>query len=477
MPRVVICGTHPYQFNGYSKVVYELCNLLSKKPDIDLHIFAFQNFYNAKDHAAERLLTNVTIFDAHANEEPKNKGFGESLIKDYLTRIDPDIVIIYNDLVVIQSLTNKINTIENRRFKLMPYVDIVYNSERNNLIKYLNRTCDGAIMFTQHWDNVIIKQGFTKPTRVVEHGFNPNMYFPVPKDICRQYFSISTDDFVIVNLNRNQPRKRWDICLMVFMKLISKHPDSKIKLLIASPLNGSWDLVDIMISECRKYNIDFNTMKSRLIIIQNPQKLTDFDINVMYNLGDIGLNTCDGEGFGLCNFEQAALGIPQVVPHIGGFRDFFDKTNTVIINPKYTFYRDHTSDIVSGEAEVCDIDDYVSAIEMYYGDKDIRELHGKRLREKILKEYIWSSKCDKLHSAIIEMTEDIVKMKKDEDIEKMKKDEDIEKMKRDKEADSKIVSLEDSGLNITMGGGDVDIELDKLSIEEMRELIKKHIKK
>tara|TARA_B110000208_G_C11613193_1_gene374389 strand:+ start:84 stop:836 length:753 start_codon:yes stop_codon:yes gene_type:complete len=250
---------------------------------------------------------------------------------------------------------------------------------------------------------------------------------------------------------------------MVFMKLISKHPDSKIKLLIASPLNGSWDLVDIMISECRKYNIDFNAMKSRLIIIQNPQKLTDFDVNVMYNLGDIGLNTCDGEGFGLCNFEQAALGIPQVVPHIGGFRDFFNKTNTVIIKPKYTFYRDHTSDIVSGEAEVCDIDDYVSAIEMYYEDKDIRELHGKRLREKILKEYTWSSKCDKLHSAILEMTEDIVKMKKNEiELTELK--------------DSNIVSI-DNGLSITMGGGETDIDLDKLSIEEMRELIKKHIKK
>jgi hypothetical protein len=30
------------------------------------------------------------------------------------------------------------------------------------------------------------------------------------------------------------------------------------------------------------------------------------------------------EGFGLCNFEHAALGIPQVVPRIGGFLDFFD---------------------------------------------------------------------------------------------------------------------------------------------------------
>jgi len=31
--------------------------------------------------------------------------------------------------------------------------------------------------------------------------------------------------------------------------------------------------------------------------------LSDFDINVLYNVADLGINTADGEGFGLCNFE------------------------------------------------------------------------------------------------------------------------------------------------------------------------------
>jgi len=30
-----------------------------------------------------------------------------------------------------------------------------------------------------------------------------------------------------------------------------------------------------------------------------------------YIIADIGINTCDGEGFGLCNFEQAGIGIPS----------------------------------------------------------------------------------------------------------------------------------------------------------------------
>ena len=41
-----------------------------------------KNFYDKEDHKLERKLPhNVEIFDVYANENPKNKGFGEKLIK------------------------------------------------------------------------------------------------------------------------------------------------------------------------------------------------------------------------------------------------------------------------------------------------------------------------------------------------------------------------------------------------------------
>ena len=142
-----------------------------------------------------------------------------------------------------------------------------------------------------------------------------------------------------------------------------------------------------MISECRKYNLKLDDLQKHLFIIQNPQQITDKDINIMYNIGDIGINTCDGEGFGLCNFEQAGIGKPQIVPKIGGFRDFFTKNNSILINPKWTYYCDHSRDFVSGEAEVCDIDDYVSAMNYYYTHKDVLKKHGEKIRKKINNNY------------------------------------------------------------------------------------------
>ena len=78
--KVLLCGIHPYQFNGYSKVVYELSKELAKYDDIKLYIWGFQNFYSDKDHKERELPSNVEIYDAYKHEEPKNKGFGEETL-------------------------------------------------------------------------------------------------------------------------------------------------------------------------------------------------------------------------------------------------------------------------------------------------------------------------------------------------------------------------------------------------------------
>jgi hypothetical protein len=62
--RIAFFGTHPNQFNGYSKVVYELCKTLK---DVDLHIFGFQNFHNHPGHRKD-VPVHVKIFDALSNE-------------------------------------------------------------------------------------------------------------------------------------------------------------------------------------------------------------------------------------------------------------------------------------------------------------------------------------------------------------------------------------------------------------------------
>jgi glycosyltransferase involved in cell wall biosynthesis len=410
--RVLLCGTHVAQNNGYSKVVYELSKRLSTYNDIDLHLFSFQKFYNNPQHEEERKLPdNVVIYDVYAHEEPKKSGFGDELIQEYVKEFKPHIVIVYNDLVVLYRLIKKLVELppEERTFKILPYVDLVYKNEKNALIKFLEDTTDGAIMFSQYWKEVIQSQGYTKPLNVVEHGFDKMNYYPIPKEIARNYLNLDQNDFIILNLNRNQPRKRWDTCMMAFVKFISTHQNEPIKLLIGTGIEGSWDLIDIYCSECRKYGLDPEETKKHLIIMNNPQKLTDKDINVLYNCADVGLNTCDGEGWGLCNFEHGAIGVPQIIPNVGGFKDYFDIKNSFLVTPKWSYYSDMSRDIVSGEAEVCDIDDYIRMMEHAYKNKNLLEKFGKKARELILEKYKWDDKAKAFYDCIIFHTKDMPK--------------------------------------------------------------------
>ena len=407
--KVLLCGTHPHQFNGYSKVVYELALELCKYEDIKLYIYGFQNFYNDNDHINERSLPEkVEIYDAYANEEPKNKGFGEKEINEYVKKISPDIVIVYNDIIVISTLIKALDTLPDRKFKIIPYIDIVYKNEKKEMLKFIHDNIDGCIAFTDYWKQMLIDDNnYTKPVWTLEHAFNKNLYYPIPQHIARKYFEINDDDFIIMNLNRNQPRKRWDHCIMAFIKFISKHLNTKIKLMILTAVTGAWNLTEIMMNEARKYKIEMSQLKNHFIFIQNPQKLTDKEINIMYNVADIGLNTCDGEGFGLCNFEQAGVGIPQIVPNIGGFRDFFNEQNSIPITPKFSLYNDVSKDVVGGELEICAIDDYVDALEKYYKKRTLIKEHGIQSRKDITKKYVWTEKAAHLRNIIIESTRDL----------------------------------------------------------------------
>ena len=134
--------------------------------------------------------------------------------------------------------------------------------------------------------------------------------------------------------------------------------------------------------------------------------MSDQEINIMYNAADIGWNTCDGEGFGLCNFEQAGVGVPQVVPNIGGFKDFFNSENSILVDPVIEIHGDTTKDACGGDQELCLVDDFVRGLEAYYTDVELRKRHGVQCRKDILK-YTWKEKAAKLRNTILESTEDL----------------------------------------------------------------------
>lgn len=396
--RVLLFATHIHSTNGYCLVGHALANELAKRKDIDLTYYGFQNFHKNPGHMAKRTLpSNVFLYDAFENENPKGLGFGFDQVTEFVTMNKPDVCIIYNDMVVVSTILDKLKAVPNKNFKIIVYIDQVYLYQKKEFVKRLNEEADMVLAFTPFWQDCIVGQGLTTPCDVIRHGFNPYQHYPVPRKLARTFFGLKENDFIILNLNRNQPRKRWDICLQAFAEIVSRHLEEPIKLLIATAVNGSWNLIEVYERELKKRGVTLDEGMKHIIIIDNPQQITDDEVNILYNVADIGFSTADGEGFGLCGFQQGAIGVPQVLPAIGGFLDFFDKDTSILVEPKLSLYIDSSRDGVGGECQICDYKDFVDAIEAYYADRDLITKHGSNARKNILTNYKWVDIGDKLY--------------------------------------------------------------------------------
>jgi glycosyltransferase involved in cell wall biosynthesis len=397
--RVAFFGTAVGQMNGYSKCVYALLKRLEDwradpvSGDLEVYHFAFQDFYKNTGH--DRILTRTKVYDAFHYEDPKQQGFGFSKIREFYACTLPHVCIIYNDMLVVTGVIEQLVAAAKdtgHSSKIVVYIDQVYGCQKLHFIEVLNRYADAVVAFTPTWERCIRSQGLRAdmPTHVLVHGFDPLRNYPVPRDLARQYIGMSPDDFVILNLNRNQPRKRWDICVMAAAEFISKHLGEPIKLIVGtSATEGAWNITELFIMEFRKRGIDPQQGMMHVMNIDRPQQLSDEDINVLYNASDVGINTCDGEGLGLCNFEHAALGVPQIVPRLGGFVDVFQDEYALMVDPKLQYYVDSSRDGVGGLADLCHFADFAAALEKYYADPSLRAEHGRLGRQRILRDFMW----------------------------------------------------------------------------------------
>jgi len=400
--RVLFFGTHPYSTNGYSYVTIELAREMAKRDDIKFSIFGFQNFGNSsEEHKKNREWpSNVYVYDAFANETTKQMGFGFDQVAEFVSLNKPDVVILYNDMVVVSNILDKLKTIENKTFKTIVYIDQVYLYQKKEHIRKLNEEADLVMAFTPYWEDLVKKMGLEKPTDYLCHGFNKLLHYPVPKKLARQYFGLNETDFIITNLNRNQPRKRWDTCLQAFAEVVSRHLEEPIKLLIATAVQGAWNLMEIYERELGKRGISMEQGMKHVILIDRPQQLSDDEVNILYNVADIGINTADGEGWGLTSSQQSGIGIPQVVSNVGGHKEFLDKNCAILVDPKFSIYIDASRDGVGGEAQICDYMDFAEAIEMYYADENLKKKHGEAARKKMLDNYTWDKIGGELYRII-----------------------------------------------------------------------------
>lgn len=328
--RVVLVSTHIDQTTGYSKVAYQLLRQLATlSPKVKTFHFGFQRHPSRTN--VRKYPASITSYDAAANEDPKEEGFGFNKINEYLEMVNPDLVIIYNDpLIVFRFLDAMPKT---PTYKLWVYIDQVYKGIAPPLMDKIRETADRVYAFTDDWKQVLETYGEFKSLSVLEHAVDPMMFSVLPKEArmeIRKSMNIPPDATVFLNANRNSQRKRLDLTVGGFVRLLKKHPEEPLYMIIATSVNPQagayYDIGRIYGDELQTAGLPVEKYAPRLLLIDTspPNVVGDDGINNLYNIADIGMNTSDGEGFGLCQLEHLYTGAPQIVTDIGSYRTFLN---------------------------------------------------------------------------------------------------------------------------------------------------------
>ena len=136
--------------------------------------------------------------------------------------------------------------------------------------------------------------------------------------------------FIVLNANRNQPRKRIDITIEAFALFARGKPENvKLYLHMGTEDRG------YKLSELRPWH----ELKNRVLLTTtSPQmpNISDERLNLIYNACDVGLNTSTGEGWGLVAFEHAATGAAQIMPRHSACLELWREA-ALLVEPIETF--------------------------------------------------------------------------------------------------------------------------------------------
>lgn len=317
----------------------------------------------------------------------RNSGniYGLDRAVNLINAFDYDIVFILNDSWVISYYLDMFKKHLNKEKKLpkivvyFPVDSLAHDPDWYRDFDIVSE----AVTYTNFGVRVVKQASPNLTVKVIPHGVESKDFFKAYENRTQSRlelfgekrlneFGNPEDLFIVLNANRNQPRKRLDITFAGF-SLFAKNKPKEVKLYMHS---GVMDSSVNLVKQSRRYGIEQRLILSTL----NPglQMLPVERLNILYNACDIGVNTSMGEGWGLTNVEHAVTGAVQVVPRHSACEELFNDCGLLMETiTNFTFDNSETVGRLTTPQELA------RCLEILYRNKDLRS----ELSEKSMKKF------------------------------------------------------------------------------------------
>lgn len=375
---------------GFGRVTHSVLTHLSKEHEVaviginyngDPHEYDFKIYPASNLHCADR--------------------FGLPRLVEIFNKEKPDVFICLNDIWVINQVWERIHFLkEKNKFKFVAYFPTDSERYPNEMLRHIPHW-DLAITFTVQQANRILSHGIS-PSRmgVLPHGVDLSKFNPMPREEARKALNLPLDKFIVLNANRNQPRKQIDLTIKAFAEFAQDKPDTMLYLHMGAKDMG-WEIIPLFEREMKLRDLD---PTNRLVLTSTdinyiaapPDEL----LNKIYNAADVGLNTTNGEGWGLVAFEHAACRKPQVQPCHTSCMDLWDGAGMLIDVATWVIDKD-----LSVERGLINTSHAANLLSQLYADKALyAEVADACFAVTQRPEYRWESVAAGFSQAVVDLT-------------------------------------------------------------------------
>jgi len=375
---------------GFARVTHSILEHLANTHEV----VAFGINYNGDPHEL-----SFKVYPA-GTVNPSDR-FGIGRLPQIVEKEKPDFIICLNDIWVVNQVWERVHLLKDSiKFKFIAYFPVDSTYYMSSMLSYIS-DWDFAITFSVEQAHRLLAQGVQpKLLGVVPHGLDQGKFFPIPQVEARRALRLPEDKFIVLNANRNQPRKQIDLTIKAFAEFAADKPDTSLYLHMSEKDLG-WDVRAIFDTEMRRKGASSD---GRLIMttanIDYINAPSDELLNTIYNACDVGINTANGEGWGLVSFEHASCKKPLVLPNHTSFGDIWKGSALLADVAAWVYDED-----LSVERGIVDVKDAAAKLTKLYEDKsyynEIAEACYKVTQNPA---YRWDRIADAFNKAVEELS-------------------------------------------------------------------------
>jgi len=258
----------------------------------------------------------------HSNDEDENDATPRGYNGIFIIQDAP----VINDIVPLLEIIKK----ENQEKNLPNFKSIFYFPADFEMVdQVLDKLgfFDLLITYNEYSRNAVLKwrPEFKPKLKVIPHGIDLKQFYPIDNqaqidDFRKEYFGNNADKFIVLNLNRNQPRKDIPCTVFGFKEYQKENPNAFLYLHMNPRDPKGWDMRLLMMQVGLREGIDYMFPP----VDKENHGHTTAELNLIYNACDVYVTTTKGEGWGLGVTEAMACRLPVICPMHTSFTEIGD---------------------------------------------------------------------------------------------------------------------------------------------------------